>query len=479
MRSNHRLSIAFLGLFSFFALACRDQSLPPFANEVQVNRWVEKQMNLWYYWNTELPANPDYQQTPGSFFNNLLYTFDAQTKPDGDRFSWIQQSADDLISSLSGEVLTYGMEYRIVTATSLNRVVGSVLYVLEGSPADKAGVKRGDFFTHINGTELSSSNSRNLLAGTSEKKFTFGTLNESADGFVDIRERAIAPVRFQEDPVHFNSIISSATKKIGYLVYHQFYPSTNGTNDFKYDKKLEGIFAEFKKQQINELIIDLRYNSGGYVSSSILLGSLMAKGVTSKDIFAIKQYNAEISRILTKSYGEDFFKDYFLPKPQNVGDQLTRVFVLTSKRTASASELLINGLLPYIDVKVVGETTVGKNVGSVTLTDAEDRTRWGIQPIVSKSFNSLMKSDYSSGFAPDYPASEGLRIHPYGDARDPLLRAALNAIVEANAPGNARIAAIGDSDLTVTEISSSLSDKPGRSSMFDNLPVDLLVSHGE
>src|SRR5690606_39326138 len=139
-----------------------------------------------------------------------------------------------------------------------------------------------------------------------------------------------------------------SNKLIGYLVYHQFFPSTNGTNDLRFDRKLESVFEDFKKQGIDELIVDLRYNSGGYVSSANLLASLIAPGVTSKDVFSIKEYNPRVTEVMKKNYGNSIFFDYFSVKNQNVGALINRVFVLTSKRTASASELLINGLLPYM-----------------------------------------------------------------------------------------------------------------------------------
>lgn len=483
MTPNKRLStrwpVFLLAVASGLVISCQDQTLPAFSTETEVNRWVEKEMDLWYYWKDKLPENPDYGQAPATFFGNLLYTFDAGLRPDGDRFSWIQQSADDLVSSLSGEVVTYGMEYRVVSVAALGKVVGTVLYVLPGSPAAVAGLKRGDFFTHINGTEVTAANYRSLLSGTSEKKFTIARLNESADSFETSTEAGIAPVRFQENPVHYHAVLNAGGRKVGYLVYHQFYPSTNGTNDNKFDRELESIFEEFRNQQIDELVLDLRYNPGGYVSSAILLGSLVAKNVSRRDIFAIKEYNPEISEILTRRYGADFFNDYFSEKPQNVGNLIDRVFVLTSRRTASASELLINGLLPYMAVTVVGETTVGKNVGSVTLSDNQRRTRWGIQPIVSKSFNSLRQSNYTAGFNPDLPTSERLQVYPYGDPNDPLLGAALHAISGGHTPGNARVAnTTAAPELSFTELASSIPERSGRSGMYEIIPPDFAVSEG-
>lgn len=462
---------ASLFLFSAFVLSCKEVGLPPFATDTEINQWVHEQMKLWYYWEDKIPADPDYKQSPGSFFNNILYAYDAGLRPDGDRFSWIQRNADELRSSLSGESVTYGMEYRIASVASLNKTIGTVLYVLPGSPADKAGLKRGDIFTQVNGTDLTTSNYSQLLSGTSEKKFTLAEINDETSSLDSAGTAAVTPVKFQEDPVHYHTVKTNGGKKIGYLVYHQFYPSTNGTNDRKYDSKLETVFGEFKQQQVNELIVDLRYNSGGYVSSAVLLASLIARDVTTRDVFSIKEYNPEITGILRKKYGDDYFQDRFASKTQNIGSQIDRVYILTSRRTASASELLINGLLPYLPVTVVGETTVGKNVGSVTISDDEKRTNWGLQPIVSKSFNSLRESNYTSGFSPDFPAAESLRIYPYGDERDPLLAAALTAITGTDVASAARKADTPPvKGLPFAELGSSLSGKAGYGSMFEEIP---------
>jgi C-terminal processing protease CtpA/Prc len=115
-----------------------------------------------------------------------------------------------------------------------------------------------------------------------------------------------------------------------------------------------------------------------------------------------------------------------------VGSQLAsgRVFILTSSRTASASELIINALKPYMDVFLIGDTTYGKNVGSISLFDEKDsQNTLGLQPIVLKVFNSLDQSDYSTGFQPNVVSKDNsLYLYPLGDPREALLSQALGQI---------------------------------------------------
>jgi C-terminal processing protease CtpA/Prc len=121
-----------------------------------------------------------------------------------------------------------------------------------------------------------------------------------------------------------------------------------------------------------------------------------------------------------------------LAKSENLGNTLTgnRVYVLTSSRTASASELIVNGLKPYMDVYLIGNTTTGKNVGSIPFEDeANPENKYGILPIVTQSFNSLDQSDYATGFKPNVEALESAELLlPLGDINEQLLRKALSQI---------------------------------------------------
>lgn len=443
----------------------------------KVNYWIYENMGLYYYWNDQLPASPDYKQRPDSFFESLLYKYNIVSRPDGDRFSWIQESAEDLKSSLSGQSKSTGMNFKLyLKGSGSNEVIGVVLYVLQGSPADQAGVKRGDIFTKINGQTLTRSNYNSLLfnsEGTLKVTFSKQDQTTSPSSYIEIGDKNIAKTTLQENPVHLDTVYTIGTKKLGYLVYNQFNPGPSGVKDTKaYDEEIDAFLGNLKASGINEFILDLRYNGGGYVSSARNLASLLARGVTSKDVFSYKEYNANLTKALKDQYGNDYFKDYFLDKSQNVGSLLNRVFILTSTSTASASELTINGLKPYMEVIVVGDTTVGKNVGSITIADETKKIKWGLQPIVSKSFNSKGNSDYSGGFAPDVYIREGVQLYPLGDPRDRLLSAVFEYITHGEV--NARKMESEDLDselLLLDEIDNTIGRKTNGYNMFDDNPL--------
>lgn len=461
----------FLGVV-FFLVSCREKVVDPvgMVTDKEVNNWILENMKTWYFWNDKLPASANVNQKPQDFFSSLLYRYDATLRPDGDRFSWIQENADELKASLSGETTSPGLEFRLIRYTSTgDDIFGVVTYPVKGSPAEKAGFKRGDYFTHVNGQKLTLSNYSSLLyTGTDAKVFTMGTLDAANNVVSSAVTRSVTTSVIQSDPVYFDTTYVRGNTRVGYLVYHQFIPGPNGSSVKTYDQKLEKIFADFKTKGVNELVVDFRYNRGGYVSSATQIASMMAKGVTTNDVFYYKEYNKTVTPSLEKEYGKSFFQDNFVSKSQNIGGTLSRVFFLTSTSTASASELVINGLKPFMPIVIVGGKTTGKNVGSITLSDENKRIKWGIQPIVSRSSNSQRSSEYTAGFSPNVAKTEGVVLYPYGDPRDPLLGEALFQIF------GTRLARRGldetDVPKTGSDVFSSAELKAGGGNMFFELP---------
>lgn len=227
------------------------------------NNWILENMRDYYYWNDKIPANPDLTLAPADFFDSLLYTYDAITRPDGDRFSWIEENADALSASLSGESTTTGLEFMLyLRAQGSTNVIAQVLYVLPNSPAEKAGFKRGDIISKVNGQTITTSNYTSLLysGGT---VFSFGLAEVQNNAIVDTENsRSVTATVFQANPVFMDSVYTIGGKTIGYLVYNQFVPAPNNSNGSEYDNQVDAIFSSFKAKGVNELVLDLRYNPG-------------------------------------------------------------------------------------------------------------------------------------------------------------------------------------------------------------------------
>lgn len=431
---------------------------PTYSGNKPVNDWIYAQMSDYYYWNDKLPAyeKTDTTANPEDYFYGLLNEYDATTNPDGDRFSWIASNADSLEAALSGESVTTGMQFRLfLRDEGQTNVAGQVLYVAKGSPAERAGLRRGDVFTKINGQVLTTRNYQSLLYTGGPTTYGLAAVNAAAKTITDSdATRSVTPVTFQEDPVYFDSVYTAGGKKVGYLVYNEFNPGPNGSNVATYDQHISQIFANFKAQGVQELVLDLRYNPGGSSESATKLASLIGKGVGPSKVFFKQQYNAGLTQYLTREYGADSFNEYFTNEPNAIGNSLSRVFVLTSDWTASAGELLINGLKPYMTVTLIGDKTYGKNVGSTTIADETGKIKWGLQPIIVKAFNSQGKSDYTGGFQPDATVDEPITLRRLGDPQEDLLGAALQSIAT-----NGRLAATNRTATPLNAIDASLTRK--------------------
>ena len=165
----------------------------------------------------------------------------------------------------------------------------------------------------------------------------------------------------------------------------------------------------------------------------------MITGTLTGKVFAKEQWNAKIESYFAANDPESL-KNLFVDKIGTTAINsvnMTKIYILTSESTASASELVINGLKPYITVVQIGDVTTGKNVGSVTLYDSptfgkENRNpnhRYAMQPLVLKIVNGAGFGDYQSGLEPDFKLKETLStLNVLGSPDEPLLSLAIGKI---------------------------------------------------
>ena len=460
--SNWRFALSLLLGSSLLIVSCKKtEDVTPVVTttaadttNVAINNWILANMQYYYLWNDKIPANPDKSLAPDKFFNSLLYDYTNTANINRDRFSYIRSTVTAITSSLNGQSKSLGAEYRYYQIPS-GSIYALVIYVLPGSPAAKAGIKRGDIIAKVNGETLNTSNYSTALRNSDTYSLEFATVSNGTLTSIG-QSKQVTAVDFQVDPVLMDSTYSVGGKTVGYIVYNQFIPGvakSDGTTDNTFDNKLDNIFGKFKQKGVNELVLDFRYNPGGYVSSSTNLASLIVKNADDSKAYYAQQWNNN----LNSKYGTT---QNFLNKANNIGSSLSRVFILTSNGTASASELVINGLKPYMTVTTLGTTTYGKNVGSITVYDKTGNIKWAMQPITFKSANALGFSDYASGFAPAVEIKEpssGLRA--LGDLTEPLLNEAVYQITgnrfarRATAPTTEEAISLGSSlDQKVNEL---------------------------
>lgn len=435
-----------LGLYLFvvlFLFSCKDELTESQKQNKYVNEWIYDNMSMLYYWNEELPAYKSSYGDPSDYFLTLIN--------DEDRFSAIFDDYEEIQNQLNGvNTSDVGFDFQLYIESSANdNVLGQVVYLKPGTNAAGAGVKRGDIFRQINGTQITLSNYSTLIS-----KF-YDSNSEVSVTFADIVNRTFVnrtPVtitkamNYKENPVYFDTIYTVQNKKIGYLIYN-FFADDSGDDSKQFDLELNDVFMKFKTEPITDLIVDLRYNSGGYLTAAVHLASMMVPDLTSGKLFSYTEFNQNYtdyfnSDAYKNKYTDDPFKDYFYTTISvnsqytpinNVGQNIQRIYFLTGRHTASASEMVINGLKPFLPCVLIGDTTVGKNVGSTLVYDTDNATnKWAFMPIILKYFNKDHQSDFSNGFAPDFYLYDDVS-HDLGDVNEELLAKAISEITGAQA----------------------------------------------
>ncbi|GHT37536.1 hypothetical protein FACS189435_2740 [Bacteroidia bacterium] len=245
---------------------------------VQQNQWTYKQMRENYLWEEYLPdtSSMSLAASPQNFFSKLLYT--------GDRFSWIERNQDFRGTSMYDR---FGLE-TLVYLTPAGEEVYRMALVLPRSPAQKAGLHRGDWFKIIHAAGEMMEIETDGVSGTA---FTASS-------------RLSLPVAAQEytDAVALDSIYRMEGKTTGYLFYNSFQDETNSLSN-PYRAELRRIFSNFKEQGITDLVVDLRYNPGGYVSICQFIGSLVLPDEYQGKIAGYHSYNKRRAAILLKETG--------------------------------------------------------------------------------------------------------------------------------------------------------------------------------
>ena len=427
-----------------------DPNIIRIETDLEIIDFIWKGLNQYYYWQESvvnlsdskkeseseyayfLSQNPD----PENFFNSLLH-------PD-DNFSWIVDDYVELENMLQGIDISDGMEFGLYVECNDQNIFGFVRYVQKDSDAESKGVKRGMVFSNINGTRLTRDNYRDLLFNNSSSSYTirfseisYNQNNQCANIIPGQEDLTLIKSRIVKNPIHISKIIENGGQKIGYLMYNQFLGVVESEGK-DYNSELNDAFANFLSNGINDLVIDLRYNPGGRISTSINLASMIT-GQFNNQVFAKERWNSKLMNYWDENSPESLLNRFTnkLGNNQSIFSlNLDRVFVLTSARTASASELLINGLDPYIDVIHIGDFTVGKNQGSITVYDYINDSRdknpnhmYAMQPIVLKIGNVAGYTDFPDGLEPDIFIKESL-LNPgtLGDIEEPLLKIAIDQI---------------------------------------------------
>ena len=413
-----------------------------------VNTFAHAYMDAYYLWNAEIRKDLDaWKETDEPIEKVQKIRYKNAKGEDIDRWTMLTDDFSSFYGSVTGNQKTYGFDFTLAYYDETT-ICAVVTYTYADSPAVEAGLKRGDIILKVNGKTMTASNYTKVYPDLLSGDKLTAVLSDGTTKTVTSKE-------MYENPVLLSKVFDCDGKKVGYLVYTSF------TMDSY--KDLIAACKGFKEAGVTELILDLRYNGGGFAMAEQFLASMLAPeaAVKAGDILATEIYNADLTEYF-RSYGRDtntYFtteysfnsggKDYkFSTDGANVG--LEKIYAIISSGSASASEALLCDLYPYMDITLVGEQSHGKyttgimlegpefyednaeqvkkNMGSIGVTEGKKYTdNWGLYVMWSRFADKNGETRcMPDGLKPDVEVKDvpwdGYQL---GDAQETMLAVAL------------------------------------------------------
>lgn len=373
---------------------------------ITTQTWMYETMQQEYLYYQDIPEKKslNFFNKPSDFLNSMVSSKD---KKSGSTFSHIDSVF--VTTRSTSTTPTFGFEGTMVRAENGSYGI-RVLYTQENSPAEEVGLKRGDLIIAANNKKI---NSSDLFYITSPKEaylFTMGKLNER--GFDTLQTVQMPSPRIVENKnIYKSDIMEIGGKRVAYIMYNEF-----GNNDAE---NLKLLFKDIAGQSVDDIILDLRYNPGGYVNIAQLVSTNLAPQEAIGNVFLKMTHNDKINQTDILNFEQSLLAN---GSPVNYKN----LYVITSSNTASASEIVINCLRPYMAGRLiqVGTATFGKNVAQQLYTDEEKAPMLEFWMTNSLLSNAEDFSDYyTSGLKPDYEKAENFKgeLGELGTAQDSLM----------------------------------------------------------
>ncbi len=384
---------------------------PPTAEPCSIDtqkQFVLDNMYFWYLWNDDLPRGLDIDdfETP----QELLAFLSTFSPDDGsgqpvDKFSFLTSATSDQAFFGEGRFEGFGFSYRVVAPNVLR-----FTRVFADGPAGAAGFARGQQIVALDGRPIAdvlAAEGINAALDNPTVEFTLRPVGGNPDGSDDLPPVSVTKDIVTIDPVpQWRVIDGLGGRKIGYIEFYTFISTA--------EPEFATIFQEFATQSVDRVIIDMRYNGGGLVRTAELLGDYLGGLVARNEVFSETRFNNDRS--------SNNSSEFFEPLANSLN--LNEFVVIASRGTASASELVANGLGPHVNVTIVGDNTFGKPVGQIGLElEGCDVL---LRPTSFQTVNSDGFGDYFGGLPvePGCEAEDDLDV-PVGSANDPNFATAL------------------------------------------------------
>ena len=396
----------------------------------ELDTWMYDLMQQHYLWYQAMPSynevNPFAE--PASFL--------AEVKASNDAYSFV-----DTVEAVPAP--TYGFDYSLVRSQQVDTAYNALItYVIPNSPAEQAGLKRGDWIMKVDTFYISRNHEEELLQGLQARRLVMGKWGEfipepeypeeeddtEMEPIQDVVPRGdtlrLAQARSIADvPINKDTVLTLTTgEKVGYLMYNSF-TAGEADNPEKYNDELREWSARMANEHVNKIILDLRYNAGGTMDCVQLLGTLLVSSYHLEQPMAYLEYNDKnTDRNTTLNFDSNLLK-------QGKNLDLNTLIVLISGETAGAPEMLMNSLNEKIQRLIaIGSSTKGQNVATERFVN--EKHQWSVNPVVCTVYNSEHLT-YQGYFQPTYAvsnASDYSDFLPFGNPEEALLKAALGVL---------------------------------------------------
>lgn len=444
------LTVACLAILASFT-SCGEDRTGEYYALIRTKTWMYQTMQNYYLFYEDLPAESelDFFMTPQEFLNAAASEKD---KKNGVVYSHVDSIKTTASTRSLSENPTYGYEAVMLKAPNGDYAL-QVLYTQPNSPAEEAGLKRGDIIIGADSIKIGSSDYGKYVSHpTTAHTFTLGTYNaELAKMDTTGTLQMPAPRIIEIQNLLKTSLIRSGNRTAAYILYNEF-----GQNDIT---QWQSLYSQLASTQPDDIILDLRYNPGGYVSTAQTVCTLLAPSSAMGQPMLYMTPNDKIGTV--ESYN---FDATLLPGGSSLSYQ--NLYILTSGNTASASEIIINCLRPYRtgNLYQVGSATFGKNVAQALYTDEQEPLLelWLTTYYLS---NADGYKDYDAeGLQPDFNLSEiyGSALGELGSENDLLMQPVLIHMATGAFPSNpetpATRAGLHATDMKV--VRNSIDEKP-------------------
>ncbi len=365
-----------------------------------------------YLWNTQIPStfNARSYADPAAIMTAIQpYSIEPGFSNPVDKWSfamkkteWDQMSGGmSTIAGTNNEAGDFGLSVFFRADGDLR-----VRLVEPSSPAGSEGIKRGWRISQINGSSnLTIANSSNIVNSVYYSTSTSFVFTKPDGSTVS---KTLNAAHYAEKPVYMDTVYNLGAQRVGYLVYNSFLGNTA-----QISSEFQRVFSKFASGQVTDVVIDLRYNGGGYVSLAEQLANYLAPVSANGGLMMKQLYNNQHTQQNTSTY-------FRKAGPLNLPD----VYFIVSKSSASASELLINTLKPYMDVKLIGPSaTHGKPVGFYPIPAGD----WYVFPVSFRTTNKNGEGNYFNGLPVNAAVADGLD-KDWGDTNESCLASALRNI---------------------------------------------------